>query len=146
MAKKSRNSGFERQGAVIGQFHRDARSSNANCAVMQAIRASRSRKSCTHFDEPSYIDLHHFYSNLQQNIQQNSVSRSQRGLVAQLHAKLSQGKRLITQAVLANTVGKNLSNARGISIYFPEQRIHPSYSQTSFARSNAWYQLISRCK
>jgi hypothetical protein len=41
MAKRSQNSGFERQGAVIGQFHRDARSSNANCAVMQAIRAGK---------------------------------------------------------------------------------------------------------
>ena len=41
MAKRTRNSGFERQGAVIGQFHVDARSSNANCAVMQAIRAGK---------------------------------------------------------------------------------------------------------
>ena len=41
MAKRSQNSGFERQGAVMGQFRRDARSSNANCAVMQAIRAGK---------------------------------------------------------------------------------------------------------
>ena len=41
MAKRSRNSGFERQGAVMGQFRRDARSSNENCAVMQAIRAGK---------------------------------------------------------------------------------------------------------
>jgi ATP:corrinoid adenosyltransferase len=41
MAKGSRNSGFERQGAVMGQFRRDARSSNANCAVMQAIKAGK---------------------------------------------------------------------------------------------------------
>ena len=39
-----------------------------NKSVSQAIKASRNRLICTHFDEPSYIDLHHFYFNLQKNI------------------------------------------------------------------------------
>jgi hypothetical protein len=37
MSKNSRNSGKFKQDAVLSQFRRDARSSNANCAVMQCM-------------------------------------------------------------------------------------------------------------
>ena len=38
MAKKGRNSGFERQAAVMGQFSRDARTGGNAATVAQAIR------------------------------------------------------------------------------------------------------------
>ena len=38
MAKKAKNSGFERQAAVIGQFQRDARTGGNTATVAQAIR------------------------------------------------------------------------------------------------------------
>jgi hypothetical protein len=42
MAKKSSNSGFERQEAVMSQFRRDARSKDTgNSAVAQALRAGK---------------------------------------------------------------------------------------------------------
>ena len=41
MAKKSRNSGFERQGAVMGQFRRDARGNGVSEIVKQAKEAGR---------------------------------------------------------------------------------------------------------
>ena len=37
MSKNSRNNGKFKQDAVLSQFRRDARSSNANCAVMQCM-------------------------------------------------------------------------------------------------------------
>ena len=40
MSKNSRNSGKFKQDAVLGQFRRDARSSNENCAVMQCMDRS----------------------------------------------------------------------------------------------------------
>ena len=43
-------------------------SKQKNNTVRNAIKASRNKLLCTHFDEPSYIDLHHFYSNLQSNV------------------------------------------------------------------------------
>ena len=36
MAKKDRNSGFERQGAVMGQFQRDAKAGGNTTTVAQA--------------------------------------------------------------------------------------------------------------
>ena len=44
MAKSNKNSGFERQNAVLGQFRRDARSSNSNSAVAQCMRRTEARK------------------------------------------------------------------------------------------------------
>ena len=44
MAKKNSNSGFERQGAVMGQFRRDARSKDTgNSAVAVALRNSKKK-------------------------------------------------------------------------------------------------------
>ena len=41
---KSKNSGITKQDAIIGQFKRDARSSNDNSAVAQAIRAGKKNR------------------------------------------------------------------------------------------------------
>lgn len=115
-------------------------------SVVQAVKVSRSRKQCTHFDEPSYIDLHHFYCNLQSRIERCSVSRSHRHLLGKISNAIIQGKQLISNIVFTNTCGKNLNRAQGLSVYFPEHRIHPSYEITKFAQSNAWYQLIKACR
>ncbi len=115
-------------------------------SVVQAVKTSRNRRQCTHFDEPSYIDLHHFYSNLQSKIGKCSVSRSARPLLQKISNEITQGKQLISEIVIANACGKNLKQAQGLSIYFPENRIHPSYGQTLFAKSNAWYKLVQMCK
>ena len=40
MSKNSRNSGKFKQDAVMSQLRKDARSSNANCAVMQCMDRS----------------------------------------------------------------------------------------------------------
>lgn len=116
-----------------------------NKSVTQAIKASYSKNACTHFDEPSYIDLHHFYSNLQQNLDQFNLQSNKRdALVAQLATTLRDGKELITQVAYANAVGKGLSHARGISIYFPSNRVYMSYATTPFAQSNSWDNFLRK--
>lgn len=115
-------------------------------SVIQAIKSSRSKRQCTHFDEPSYIDLHHFYSNLQSKMGKCSISRSAKPLLQRINNEITRGRQLIANAIIGNTAGKNLKHAQGLSIYFPEHRIHPSYEQTTFAKSNAWYRLVQICK
>lgn len=117
-----------------------------NGSVKHAIQASRNKLVCTHFDEPSYIDLHHFYTNLQMNLKLFSfVNEAEtQAYKDQLNILMEEGKSLITKIVFANTAGKNLHLARGISIYFPERRIHPSYRQTNFASSNKWATLLTQ--
>ena len=41
MAKKGKNSGFERQAAVIGQFSRDAKTGGNTTTVEQALKQGR---------------------------------------------------------------------------------------------------------
>jgi hypothetical protein len=115
-----------------------------NTSVKKAISQSRSRKLCTHFDTPQYIDLHHFYSNLQTNLKSCTFTNEQEGirLIRTLNLKLEEGKTIIQQLVFANVTGKNLAQAKGISIYFPEQRIHNSYGVTGFAKNNIWSQFL----
>jgi len=106
------------------------------------IRESRNKHICTHFDEPSYIDLHHFYINLLNSIKQTDSFNS-RATKSKLIEKLQQGIALIENTILANTTGKNLKNARGLSIYFPERNIHSSYKDSFFFESNYWGTFLS---
>lgn len=117
-----------------------------NDSVRRAVRASRNKLVCTHFDEPSYIDLHHFYRNLSANTRYFEFSNNYRGqqLVAQLGRLLQDGCLLIESSVVANSVGKNLQNAKGISIYFPERKMHSSYRDCNFAKSNAWTSFVTQ--
>lgn len=115
-----------------------------NDTVRSAIKTSHDRGVCTHFDEPSYVDLHHFYTNLERNLHSFSFVNESEGahLRTNLHQLLTQGISLIQQCTIANTTGKNLSQAQGISIYLPESRIHHSYKKTNFATTNAWMQFL----
>lgn len=109
------------------------------------IKESRNKHLCTHFDEPSYIDLHHLYTNLTTNIKASlSSTGSTKQLKAMLLNKLAEGTTLINRHVIANVNGRNLSNAHGISIYFPERGIHSSYKEASFLETNNWANLLSQ--
>ncbi|KKT01587.1 MAG: Peptidase C11 clostripain [candidate division TM6 bacterium GW2011_GWF2_43_17] len=113
-------------------------------SVKALIRSCRNRHLCTYFDEPSYIDLFDFYSNLLKRL--NSVQLEDaiatEDYMIRLANTLVNGLELAKDLVAANICGKNLARARGISIYFPEYRInnvhHNSYQYTYFAQSNHW--------
>lgn len=115
-----------------------------NDSVKKAIRTSRHKLLCTHFDEPSYIDLDHLYSNFLSNLSHFDLHDPERTKVItqMLREEIKQGRQLIKNTVVANEVGKNLRKAGGISIYFPERRIHRSYRKTNFAQTNMWAQLL----
>jgi len=107
------------------------------------IKDSKNKLLCTHFDEPTYIDLHHFYRNLLYNIKKSDTSINS-SLKNSLVQKLDEGIQLIEKVVIANTAGKNLKNAQGISIYFPERGIHNSYQEAVFLATNSWGSMLIR--
>lgn len=123
---------------------REALTIQSGSSIKNMLRASTSKLLCTHFDEPSYKDLHHFYQNLKSNLKHATFMQEQRGqhIVHTLQTLLNDGSQLIKQAVLANATGNNLSKAGGISIYFPENKIHSSYRKTIFAQTNQWFDLL----
>jgi hypothetical protein len=114
-------------------------------SVKNAIVAAAHKDACTTFDEPSYKDMHHLYANIQQNLSQFSCTDDSEPLKEKIFAALEEGKQLIKKAVISNVTGKNLRQAHGLSIYFPERKIHYSYKKTGFAKDNAWIVLLALC-
>lgn len=114
-----------------------------NNSVKNAVQVSKNKLLCTHFDEPSYIDLHHFYSNLLANLKHFLLNNGDQ-TKQQLATALTEGQNLIKKFVIANRAGKNLSLAQGVSIYFPERRIHGSYKKTLFAAQNKWINFLTQ--
>ncbi len=130
----------------IAQLLLEALSLQKEQKIKNVIRASKNKFLCTHFDEPSYIDLHHFYRNLQASLKHFEFADTKAGamIIEKLEQLLSKGRSLIEEAVIANRVGKNLKEATGISIYFPENRVHSSYKKTTFATSNTWHNFLNK--
>lgn len=112
--------------------------------TINALRTSRNRHYCTHFDDPSFIDLQHFYQNLLENISQTNFSDEQGNkLLLSLKSNLSSGQTLIKKIVFANKVGTKRSRASGLSIYFPEKHIHASYHKAAFTLSDqTWINFL----
>lgn len=131
----------------VAQLLLDALKIQFGSNVKNLIKSCRSKLLCTHFDEPSYIDLGHFYSNLKSSLKYATFSDDQAGaaLVAKLQLLLHQGLEMLSKSVIANCVGANLNQAKGVSIYFPDHKIHSSYKKTTFAQANAWSELLRTC-
>lgn len=119
-------------------------SQQINNSVINSIKASRNKLLCTHFDEPSYIDLHHFCNNLLNNVQHFSLQQRPENinLLIDLKQALMSTKTCIDQTVLSHCTGTKLNKARGVSIYFPEQFIFKSYPMTPFAQSYQWLSFL----
>ncbi|MBP9765258.1 hypothetical protein KBD08_02885 [Candidatus Babeliales bacterium] len=110
------------------------------------IRKCKSTQYCTCFDEPSYIDLSHFYQNLLQHIQHINLKDKtvQAKIQEQLKRLLNQGIAIVQKIVVINKVGQKLKKAQGISIYFPEHNIPQNYLKSPFAQRNYWSTFL--CK
>jgi hypothetical protein len=114
--------------------------------VKEALRLSCNRRLCTSFDEPSYKDLHHLFSNILRNLELFRFTDTAQGewLRNSLKEKLTQSMNLIKGIVVANCAGKSWPHAQGITIYMPETRMHSSFPRTTFALSNAWYPFLKQ--
>jgi len=121
---------------------------NADSATMKnIIRTCKSSTHCTHFDEPSYKDLYHFYSNLLDHLRPllGGKSRVPITTLQSIMTTIEEGRSTMRSMVIANTTGPNLTKATGLSIYFPERKMHPSYRKTNFANHYPrWVELITQ--
>lgn len=116
-----------------------------NKSVKNAITKSLSKPLCTHFDEPSFIDLHHFLKNLS-NTTKNFIlinKGDENRLIPEITRAINKCCQIIEEITLANTVGKNLEKAKGIAIYFPTNKIYPSYRNLEFCKNNDWIVFLT---
>lgn len=101
------------------------------------------RSKCVYICDASYYtDLDSFYTQLILEIDRNKTFYDED--LEKLKALLNDGKNLIKQAVVANAVGNNIKDAKGISIYFPKNRIDDSYPDTIFAQKTKWLSFLNR--
>lgn len=108
------------------------------------IRLSRNKHFCTHFDEPSFIDLAHFYKNiLDHSLNYAPEQEISQKIWGELLTTLTEGLTIITKTVLYNKTGIQAPKAHGVSIYFPEYTIHYSYFDSIFAQSTAWLSFLN---
>lgn len=114
-----------------------------NNSVRNTLLNCRSKKACTCFDEPSYVDLKHLYQNILDSLPQFQLNNDQH-LIEELSKDLKASIQQVEKIIIANVVGKNLSKACGLSIYFPEKRIHSSYNKSPFASSNKWADFVQQ--
>lgn len=111
-----------------------------NGSAKAFLRHCRSRLHCTHFEEPNYIDAHHFLTNLVNNCEKfeattHDATQKIRSEIRQAaHAALE----ALKKAVIAHVAGDNLKNAGGLYVYFPERALHSSYIHTEFAKNSVW--------
>lgn len=124
----------------------EALQNQTNHSASDILRKCKSTKYCTCFDEPSYIDLGHFFLNIQQHVQHITIKDKSRekALQEELNNALQEGLDTIPLLVVANCVGQKLKKAQGISIYFPEHSISQNYLKSPFAMTNAWSQFIQK--
>jgi Clostripain family len=117
-----------------------------NGTIKKIIKMCRQKRICTSFDGANYLDLHHFYRNLLRNLDYFKFKNVDNGnkVRDELRKSLQEGKEILETVVFSNKVGKNLKDARGISIYFPTYRIEQDYQETKFAKSNNWINFIAQ--
>lgn len=114
-----------------------------NYSVSQAILASRSKRMCTYFSEPTYVDLHHLFTNLENALSFISLEKGNEQILVDLNLSLRKACKLIEKVVVANATGSNLKKAKGLSIYFPSRYIEPSYEQIPFVQTTKWGEFLN---
>jgi hypothetical protein len=131
---------------LVANLLQEALKHQANYSVSNMLRKCKSTQFCTCFDEPSYIDLGDFYTNLLRHLQHINLydKNYEIALQTNLSQAINQGLEFIAHLVIENRVGSKLRRAQGVSIYFPEHAIASSYLKSPFALSNNWGNLLSK--
>lgn len=127
----------------IGSLLTTCLTKQINRSVKNTLIKCRSKRFCTYFDEPSYVDLGHLLKNILSNISQFAV-RDDTEVIEAVKVEIKKALDAIAVIVLANVTGKSLTQATGLSIYFPENRVHASYPNTPFASANLWSHMIHK--
>jgi len=113
-------------------------------SIKEAIRMSRYKHFCTHFDEPDFIDLKHFIKNLHKN--SSSIffmsEKSTNEFKETLHSLITNITTQLRLLIIKNNAGNFFDLACGLSIYFPEQFVHRSYRANKFAQTTQWLSFL----
>lgn len=126
----------------------------ANYELCKQIRPScmthalqQARNLCFQLSVPCYIDLYSFCYELHKQLDAITREALHHDLIHapafhDLKESLILTNNVIQDIVIANVSSMYFSRARGISIYFPEDTIDPSYLKTQFAQESMWLSFL----
>lgn len=127
----------------IAQLLNKLLASDKKGLLEKAITLSANRRNCLHFDEPTYIDLYKFYTNLYNRTSSMGLSAINQ---AQLKTALRNALSALSQSIYANVKSSDLNTARGLSIYFADLNdgVEASYKDLYWSQINPqWLQFLS---
>jgi len=117
--------------------------------IWALLQHATNAKNITCFDTKNevydYVDLDHFYANLIQEFASYRTTTQSFEIQNRLDnvvTLLKQGRKLIGNAVIANTAGKIHAQAKGISIYWAQELIHYSYSSLLWTHMHPHWQTL----
>jgi len=114
--------------------------------ITKAVK--KARKQCLQFSTRSYIDAYSFFEELSGQLSRTydkkytRLSYKLRTAITKLKKALTANMTVIKNIVVANTSGKYLSGAQGLSIYFPETTMSACYEKTLFAQDCSWTDFV----
>lgn len=133
---------------VLSQLLIEAINNQKGNSVKNTIKRARAMATC--FDEPSYMDLCDFLSKLLNNTQKiKLVTQSDtKRMISKINRAIEELINSIKNMIIANVAGKNLSNANGVSAYFPERQMrgsyHNSYYETEYGKKSGWAKFLKK--
>jgi hypothetical protein len=104
--------------------------------MQAAIRLARSRT--LSFFEDSYVDLHHFATELARATDREQIQRACRDVAA-----IVDGGGAGSPIIATGHVGEGMASARGISIYFPTFPVVAHYETLAFAERTRWGEFLA---
>ncbi len=136
---------FEENFAQITKILTDLISSPSGAICSKLIKDIRlSTVSTLEFDDPDYIDLGMFYAALYKSVTNSRDLLKEPVAANALKEKTQKGIEILQRMVIANVAGSALSQARGISLFFPTRNIHASYFKTIFDKNTKWSGFLSK--
>ncbi len=113
-------------------------------SVYRTLRSCRAKQVCTHFSEPSYIDLDHFMKNIFESIPLMTLSNGKAYIKENLKQSINALRGALRIAVVKSVTGTNVTNAKGLAIYFPSYSIDKTYYKTPFATETKWISFLQK--
>ena len=106
------------------------------------------RRATIQFYERCYADLHNFYTEVNKRLAvyaQKNKKKNPEFLTAiqNMQDILIDGIKIIEKDVIvANSSHRESARAKGLSIYFPQEKIHFSYKKNEFAQESLWLDFL----
>lgn len=124
---------LDRLSFVLGAALKNQKSSKVTKAIKAAVAQA------THFDEKVYKDVVGLMNNIMARVEQMGLSTKEQ---AELKKALQDVIDAQATIIINNTYSPNYQSAMGLSIYFPDKAIEPSYKDLYWSARTAWLSFL----